>query len=152
MSAALTPGLILAIAVGGALGALLRYGAQLLWPARGARVPVAVLLVNVVGSAIGGAFLALTQGNSFAAGAGAAGGETHLVGPSLALIVVTGFCGGLTTFSTFAVETVELAMSGSWRPAVANVVLNVVLGLGAAGLSFAITNGIILATSGTFAG
>lgn len=143
MSAALTPGLVLAIAVGGALGALLRYGAQLLWPARGARVPVAVLLVNVVGSAIGGAFLALAQWD-------AAGGSPTLA-PSVALIVMTGFCGGLTTFSTFAVETVELATSGSWRPAIANVVLNVVLGLGAAALAFAITNGVIIATSGAFA-
>lgn len=144
MSAALTPGLVLAIAVGGALGALLRYGAQFLWPARGARVPVAVLLVNVVGSAIGGAFLALAQWD-------AAGGSPTLA-PSVALIVMTGFCGGLTTFSTFAVETVELATSGSWRPAVANVVLNVVLGLGAAALAFAITNGVIIATSNAFVG
>lgn len=144
MSAALTPGLVLAIAVGGALGALLRHGAQFLWPARGARVPVAVLLVNVVGSAIGGAFLALAQWD-------AAGGSPTLA-PSVALIVMTGFCGGLTTFSTFAVETVELATSGSWRPAVANVVLNVVLGLGAAALAFAITNGVIIATSNAFVG
>jgi CrcB protein len=142
MSAALNPGLILAIAGGGALGALLRYGAGLLWPARGARVPPAVLLVNVVGSAIGGTFLALTQWEGFA-------GE---LGPSVTLIVLTGFCGGLTTFSTFAVETVELATNGSWRPALANVVLNVVLSLAAAALAFAVTQGLIIATSGAFVG
>jgi CrcB protein len=144
MTPALSLGLVLAIAVGGALGALLRYGAQLLWPARGARVPVAVLLVNVVGSAIAGAFLALAQGN-------AANGSVGL-GSSVVLIVMTGFCGGLTTLSTFAVETVELATSGSWRPAIANIVLNVVLGLGAAALAFAITHAVFIATSGAFAG
>lgn len=127
----MTFGLALAIVVGGALGALLRYGTQLLWPARGARVPVAVLLVNIVGSSVGGVFLALAHANT-------------LVTASLVLIVMTGFCGGLTTFSTFAVETVELASSGAWRPAVLNVVLNVVLGLGASALAFILANAVIL--------
>ncbi|GAB2825942.1 fluoride efflux transporter CrcB [Alpinimonas psychrophila] len=136
-------GLVVAIAAGGAMGALVRYGAQLLWPARGARVPVAVLLVNVVGSAIGGVFLALAQWDS---------GGTFAVSSSLALIVMTGFCGGLTTFSTFSVETVELASAGSWRPAAANVVLNVILGLGGAALAFTVTYGVIIVTTGAFVG
>lgn len=134
----MTLGLAIAIVVGGALGALLRYGAQLLWSARGAHVPIAVLLVNVVGSATAGAFLALSQAD--------------VVDPAVALIVMTGFCGGLTTFSTFAVETVELATGSSWRPAAANIVLNLVLGLGAAAFAFAITTGVILTTSSAFVG
>ena len=137
MSAALTSELAIAIT-------LLRYGAQLLWPARGARVPRAILLVNVVGSAIGGATLALVLVDT--------GAGVPAISSSLALVVMTGFCGGLTTFSTFAVETVELASGGSWRPAVANVVLNVVLGLGAAALAFAVTNGVIIVTTGAFVG
>lgn len=141
MTSALTPGLALAILLGGACGALLRYGAQLLWPARGARIPPAVLLVNVVGSAIGGTFLALSTA-----------GHSPLVDSSLALIVMTGFCGGLTTFSTFSVETVELATSGAWRAASGNVVLTVVLGIAAAGLAFVVTNGALIATSGAFVG
>jgi len=140
----MTMGLAVAIVVGGAVGTLLRYGAQLLWPARGARVPRAVLLVNVAGSAIGGGALALVQGDT--------GAGMPAISSSLALVVMTGFCGGLTTFSTFAIETVELALGGSWRVAVANVVLNVVLGLAAAALAFAITNGVLVATSGAFVG
>ena len=112
MTLSLTPSLAIAVAVGGALGALLRYGAQLLWPARGSRIPRAVLLVNVVGSAIGGVFLALST-------AGSTAGSTPLVSSAVAIVVTTGFCGGLTTFSTFSVETVELATSGAWRAAVA---------------------------------
>ena len=144
MSAALTPELVIAIAIGGAMGALLRYGAQLLWPARGARVPRAILLVNVVGSAIGGATLALVHVDT--------GAGIPTISSSLALVLMTGFCGGLTTFSTFAVETVEFASGGFWRPAVANVVLNVVLGLGAAALAFAVTHGVIILTTGAFVG
>jgi CrcB protein len=137
-------GVILAIAVGGALGSLLRYGAQLLWPARGAHVPRAVLLVNIVGSVIAGAFLALGQWD--------AASGTPAMAPSVALIVMTGFCGGLTTFSTFAVETVELATAGNLRPALANVGLNLLLGLGGAALAYGATNAIIIASSSPFGG
>jgi CrcB protein len=141
-------GLALAILVGGACGALLRYGAQLLWPARGARIPPAVLLVNVVGSAIGGTFLALSTAETL----NASGALQPVMDSGLALIIITGFCGGLTTFSTFSVETVELATSGAWRAASGNIVLTVVLGIAAAGLAFVITNGVLIATSGAFVG
>ena len=145
MTLSLTPSLAIAVAVGGALGALLRYGAQLLWPARGASVPRAVLLVNVVGSALGGVFLALSTSGSTA-------GSTPLVSSAVAIVVTTGFCGGLTTFSTFSVETVELATSGAWRAAVANVALTVALGLGGAALAYAATQAVIILTSGAFVG
>jgi CrcB protein len=154
----MTPCLILAVVVGGALGALLRYGAQLLWPARSGRVPRAVLLVNVVGSALAGVFLALSTSSLVidmtASGAGVVQSGVLLqvtspaIDPGFALIVMTGFCGGLTTFSTFSVETVELATSGAWRAAATNVVLTVVLGLAAAGIAFAATHGVLVATSG----
>ena len=145
MTLSLTPSLAIAVAVGGALGALLRYGAQLLWPARGSRIPRAVLLVNVVGSAIGGVFLALST-------AGSTAGSTPLVSSAVAIVVTTGFCGGLTTFSTFSVETVELATSGAWRAAVANVALTVALGIGGAALAYAATQAVIILTSGAFVG
>lgn len=146
----MTPLLALAVAVGGAFGALVRYGAQVLWPARGTGVPVAVLLVNVVGSAVAGTFLAVAQWD--AASAFSASPAVPAIPAAVTLIVLTGFCGGLTTFSTFAVETVELATSGSWRPAMHNVVLNLVLGVGAAALAFALTNGVLVATSSAFVG
>ena len=153
MTPTLTIGLALAIAVGGACGALLRYGAQLLWPARGASIPPAVLLVNVVGSAIGGTFLALsTWSNAASATLTSGAGSSPVIDSGLALVVITGFCGGLTTFSTFSVETVELATSGAWRAASGNVVLTVVLGIGAAGLAFVLTNGVLIGTSGAFVG
>lgn len=82
------------------------------------RFPFAVLVVNVVGSLIGGA----------AAGLAASG----TVSESTRLVLATGVAGGLTTFSTLAVETLQLVRAGRRSSAVRSVVLNVVVGLGAA--------------------
>jgi fluoride exporter len=98
--------------VGGAVGAALRYIAAHFLKAW------AVLIVNVVGSFMAGLVTATA------------------VDPQLHLIVITGFCGGLTTFSTFSVETVQFATVGRWRRAIVNVVLNLVLGIAAAAAGF----------------
>ena len=111
----------LAVLVAGAIGAVLRYLASRL-AARRPGFPWAVLVVNVVGSATAGVVVAL------ATYAGLSG--------DLRLILVTGFCGGLTTFSTFSVETVQLVQSGRARTAFASVTANLVLGVGAAALAY----------------
>ena len=77
----------------------------------------AVLIVNVVGSLVGGIVLGLVQAG--------------LIGADLRLILLSGFAGGLTTFSTFSVETIQLLMVGRWRSALVSVVANLVLGVGA---------------------
>ena len=46
-------------------------------------------------------------------------------------LVATGFCGALTTYSTFGYETVRLASSGAWRYAAVNAAATVLAGLGA---------------------
>lgn len=114
---------VLAIAIAGGLGAALRYGLQVLWPARGTNLPRGVLVANIVGSFIAG----------FAAGLLAHTSTAWFV------IVITGFCGGLTTFSTFAVETIQLGQAGARRAATLNVVTNVVFGLFAAAIGLLVT-------------
>lgn len=84
--------------------------------------PWAVLAVNVVGSAIGGVVLGLAQHAGVSA--------------ELQLVLLTGVCGGLTTFSTFSVETIQLVSSGRWRAASLSVGANLALGLGACALGF----------------
>ncbi len=109
--------LVISVLAAGALGALARYGISLTF-ARSTLVPRAVLLVNVAGALLGGAVLALA--------------DRTVVDSDLRLILITGIAGGLTTFSTWSVETMEFLLSGRWRMALANVVLNLVLGGGAA--------------------
>jgi CrcB protein len=114
--------LLLSVAVAGGLGASARYGMQKLWPASGAGIPLGVLAANVAGSLIAGAALGIAVSSS---------------APGIIpAIIITGFCGGLTTFSTFAVETVQLAQARAWRASVVNVLANLVIGVTLAFLSY----------------
>lgn len=106
----------LLVLVGGAVGAPVRYLTDLYvrqW--LGAAFPWGTLAVNVVGAFV----LGLVAGASAAAGL-----------PQWTLTLVgTGFCGALTTFSTFSFETVRLAEDGHWRSACLNVLGSLAGGL-----------------------
>ena len=95
---------VVAIAIGAALGALLRWwlGGRLneLFPA----IPPGTLAANLIGGLLIGAAIAFFSTYS-------------AIAPEWRLFVVTGFCGGLTTFSTFSAELVTLLQQG--RPAMA---------------------------------
>lgn len=113
----------LIVALGGALGAMARYGTQLLmngWLGKG--WPLGTLTVNVIGSALMGLFYVWVV-------------ERGLFGQALTeetrLLVMVGFLGALTTFSTFSLETLLLMQSGEWLRAGLNVVLNVLVCLAA---------------------
>lgn len=79
--------------------------------------PWAVLIVNALGSAAGGATLGLAQSSGLPA--------------DIQLVVLTGVCGGLTTFSTFSVETIQLVTHGRWSIAAINVGSNLAAGFSA---------------------
>jgi len=104
---------LLAVTVGGALGAVLRQLTSVSLAGRG-RIPWGVLVVNVVGSFLAGLALGLP------------------LDPTVQLIIVSGVCGGLTTFSTFAVETIQLVSEGKHRATLASVALNLALAVPAA--------------------
>lgn len=104
-----------AVLLGGAFGAVLRYLTDLLIQSRHAsRMPWGTFTVNVVGSFVLGVIAAAYAGDTAA---------YALWG--------TGFCGGLTTFSTFSFETVRLGESGALRSAALNVGLSLVAGFSA---------------------
>ena len=96
----------LLVALGAAVGAPLRH---VLAHALDGRFPSGLLVVNVLGSGLFGAFAALSLGDAGWA------------------LLGTGFCGGFTSFSTFAVQSVELPV----RTATAYVVATAVLSVGA---------------------
>ncbi len=115
----------LLVLAGGAVGAPLRYLTDRAVQARHDTVfPWGTFTVNVVGSLI----LGVLTG---AALAGAAGGEVQL-------LLGTGLCGALTTYSTFSYETLRLAETGAMFFAAANVVASVVAGLGAVSIGLAL--------------
>jgi len=110
---------ILMVALGGALGAVARYGLSGLvhrW-LTGA-FPFGTLAVNVVGCLAIGGFLHFVEDRS-------------MLSPTTRLFVAVGILGGFTTFSAFGYETIELLRDGEWWSAFWSVSGNLVLGLGA---------------------
>jgi fluoride exporter len=99
---------VIAICVGASLGALLRWwlGSQLnsLFPA----IPPGTLAANLVGGYVVGIAIAFFATYS-------------AIAPEWRLLIITGFCGGLTTFSTFSAEIVTLLQQGrtAWALAAA---------------------------------
>ena len=113
------------VALAGGVGAVMRFALTLALPRREAdSFPRAILLVNTVGSLVAGVTLGLVLVDALTF--------------DIALVVWVGFCGGLTTFSTFAVETVLLGrvrMRLAWR----NIAITVILGLLAATVGCGLT-------------
>lgn len=107
---------ILLVAVGGSIGAVTRYLASN-WAAQklGAEFPYGTLIVNIVGCFIIGLFMQLVT-------------DRIIVNPYWRLLVTVGFVGGLTTFSSFSYETLELISEGDITLALYNLTGNLVLG------------------------
>lgn len=105
---------LLFVALGGSIGAVLRYLLSIIMiQLFGSSFPFGTLLVNVLGSFFMGAVYALGQ-------------VSHL-SPELKALVGVGLLGALTTFSTFSNETLLLMQQGYWFKALMNVLLNVSL-------------------------
>ena len=111
---------VLVISAGAIAGAnarwiISRYLAKILSPV----FPYGTLLINVVGSFIVGLFMVWAT-------------ERVLVDPRWRLLIVVGFCGAFTTFSSFAFETMAYFEQGQWALMITNFVSNNLLCLGAA--------------------
>ena len=101
------------IALGGALGAVFRYGASLgVYSLMGRGFPYGTLFVNVSGSLLMGVLSVLML-------------ERFDVGPEWRAAVLVGVLGSFTTFSTFSIETLNLLEQGDVTRAAANIVLSV---------------------------
>lgn len=114
---------VLYVALGAAVGAPLRYLADVAVQRRHDSVfPWGTLAVNVLGSFLFGMIAALARGGDLSAGVVAGLG--------------VGFCGALTTYSTFGYETLRLIDGGAHLFALANVGISVAAGLGAASIGW----------------
>ncbi|NVK24365.1 MAG: fluoride efflux transporter CrcB [Gammaproteobacteria bacterium] len=113
---------LLFVALGGAIGASLRYGANLMaiaWLGKG--FPYATLVVNIVGSFLMGVlFSAIEHG---------------IIGNQVwRPFIGVGLLGALTTFSTFSMDSLLMLQQGEWTKALINILLNVIVCMFAAWL------------------
>lgn len=110
---------LLIVGLGGALGAIARYGISG-WIQRRYEQPFPwhTLAVNVIGCLALGVLVAL-------------GERRHWLEGEWGFFLRVGVLGSLTTFSTFGAESMELARAGDWNRAMGNVALSLVLGFAA---------------------
>lgn len=104
---------ILAIFCGAGLGALLRAGFNLLTVGIASVIPLGTLMSNMVGGYLIGLAIAFF------------GNNPHL-SPEWRLLVITGFLGGLTTFSSFSAEVVTMIQRGEFTWALGTAMLHLV--------------------------
>lgn len=110
---------VLVIALGAAVGANARYWLSNWFVARfGPAFPWGTLFINVSGGLVIGLVLTVL-------------GQRVVTDPTYRLLLVTGFLGAYTTFSTFTYETTALIQQGEYGSAAANVAGSVALGLAA---------------------
>ena len=110
----------LIVSIGAIFGAnaryiLSRFTAKVMGPV----FPYGTLIINVSGSLVVGFFMAWAS-------------ERVLIDPRWRLLVVIGFCGSFTTFSSYAFETMAYFEQGQWWLMATNIVSNNLLSLGAA--------------------
>ncbi len=108
---------ILLVMVGGSIGALSRYGVSLLAAQLfGTKFPWGTLIVNLSGCFLIGLSFALADRG------------LSIMNPSMRLFFMTGFLGGLTTFSTYGLEMVNSMREGMHLVTIANFLTNNVIG------------------------
>lgn len=115
---------LLLVGLGGMLGSMLRYGLSLIWKSNG--FPTATFVANIIGCFIIGCVYALAQRN-------------HYFELNFKLLLTAGLCGGVTTFSAFSWESLQMLQQGKQGLFVLYVLLSIVLGLLATWSGFAIS-------------
>ena len=103
---------VLSVAIGGAAGALARYGTVVVYQRYAPTTfPLAILTVNVIGSLLFGLIWAYAE-------------DREWISENMRLLVLTGFLGSFTTFSTFAFDEAMFIRSSSWAIFVANLLIS----------------------------
>lgn len=129
-------GALIAVGLGGAIGSAARYALGTAVQTRaGMDFPVATLVINITGSLVLGFLMRYSL-------------DTAVISPEMRLLLTTGVCGGFTTFSTFAYESVQLTERGEYGRAGLYVASSVTLSLLATLVGIAVARWVI--ASGRF--
>jgi fluoride exporter len=116
----------LLVALGGAIGSVGRFWLGGVIGARmGETFPWGTIIINITGSFLIGLFFAMTEP-----------GSRWIAPPGTRAFLMTGICGGYTTFSSFSLQTLNLLRDGEWLYASGNVILSVALCMIAVWLGF----------------
>jgi CrcB protein len=114
------------IGAGGALGTIARFWVSgIVARSFGERFPAGTLIINITGSFVIGFFATMTSPEG-----------RVMVRPLSRQFFMIGICGGYTTFSSFSLQTLNLAREGQWGFAALNIILSVVLCLAGVWLGF----------------
>jgi CrcB protein len=104
------------VVLGGAIGTFARYAISMAALPISCQLPWGTIIINITGCALIGFFGTLTLAHG-----------RYPVSENMRLFVMTGICGGYTTFSAFSLQTLDLMRGGATARAFANVALSVVL-------------------------
>jgi CrcB protein len=103
---------LLSIALGSVIGAWLRWGISLRFNSVFENIPFGTVIVNLTGAFIIGLAVSFFSNSA--------------INPNYKLFVMTGFCGALTTFSTFSVEIVALLQASKLEYAISTIAIHVI--------------------------
>ena len=119
---------LLLVGLGGGLGSISRFGlSEFIYKILGKSFPHGILIVNILGCLVIGALAAFFQKERLL---------EHFLTPYFRALLITGFLGGFTTFSSFSLDALMLLQKGEWLKAITYIMLSVLISMLAVFIGF----------------